>query len=179
MKRIIMLCALVGLTLACAFGQEIKIKSKGALHAEGEGQAKALVVTGTMKIKVKGVFAIAPANIKVTIQGKSAEKTPIKNSKTGKVSGYLYKDVDGIVTVTGEKYLATVQGAGIKIDAEGAGKIFLIGSGKYTATDSPKDKERSGSWLPRPTPETKTSPAPIEFGVVEINLPEKKGDAKK
>jgi len=173
MKRTLMMLALIGLTLAltltAAFAQ-FKVKSKGTAHAVGDGDVRALVVTGTLTATIKGKLAVGPTTVKVTFKGKQGKRTEIKEKKTGKVNGYKYEGVDGTVTMTGQEYMVLFEGKGIKLDASGAGTLAFSGSGTYSANDGQKAK-KAGKWAPRSTPDYIVTPIPAKFGAVEIPKP--------
>jgi len=156
------------LVLTGAFAQ-FKVKSKGTAFAAGEGGVSAVVVTGTVTATFKGNFAVRPGATKVAVKGKSGKKTEIKDKKTGKVNGYKYEGAEGVVTITGEEYMALFEGKMTKILAEGAGTLSLVGTGTYSANNGPglKDK-KTGKWAPLSTPDYIVTPIPVKFGDVEI-----------
>jgi len=166
-----MLAGLVlALALATAAASQFKVKSRGTANAAGEGAVRALVVSGTLTMTFKGKMAVGPATAKVAIKGTQGKKTAIKDSKTGKVNGYKYEGVNGVVTTSGEEYEAIFEGKVTKLQAEGAGTLSLIGSGTYTSNNGPKDK-KSGKWAPKSTPDYIVTPIPVKFGNVEMAKP--------
>jgi len=173
-----MMATLVGLALMLALTgafAQFKVKSKGTAFATGEGGVRAVVVTGTVTATFKGNFAVSPGTTKVAIKGKQGKKTEIKDKKTGKVNGYKYEGADGVLTLTGEEYMALFEGKVTKLLAEGAGTLSLVGTGTYSANNGPKDK-KSGKWAPLSTPDYIVTPIPVKFGDVEMPKPPQKNE---
>jgi Zn-dependent alcohol dehydrogenase len=169
-----MMMMLAGLALVLvstgAFAQQFKVKSKGTASAVGEGDVRAVVVTGTVTATFKGNFAVGPTSTKITIKGTQGKKTAINDKKTGKVNGYKYEGVDGVLTITGQEYMALFEGKMTKILASGAGTLTLVGSGTYSSNNGPKD-QKSGKWAPLSTPDYTVIPTPVKFGDVEVSKP--------
>lgn len=178
MKRIIAVPILAALglllTLSFAFAQDITIKSKGMLDAGGVGAGRALVVTGSLKLQIKGTFSVEPGDVKVDIKGNPGKKTAGKDKKTGKIGGYLYKDVAGTVTFTGEKYIVTFDGGASNLHVSinnGAGKAMLVGTGIYTRTLDGVKGKHGGHWSMKSNEQTICEPVPVEFGVTDVKMP--------
>jgi len=135
--------------LSMSFAVEVTVNNPGTLTASGDGLAHVRIFQGTATVTGKGMLRVSAA-AQVQITGDAGQKVEQPNKKTGKSDWVVYRKFNGTATITGDDVHVFMRGKGIQVNAQGAGRVHLIGTGTFTIQTQGKAQE-TGNWTAKPT----------------------------
>ena len=129
-------------------GEGVTVNATGTLTATGDGLAHVRIFSGTLTITGQGRLRVSAA-AQVQITGDAGKEVEHQNKKTGQPNWDVYKKFNGTATITGANVHVYLKGTGITVNAQGAGRAHLVGTGQYSIQTQGKAAE-NGHWAAKP-----------------------------